>query len=72
MIWILLFSYILPGVLTVAVFWHNEEEITRGDLIKIIIVSILPIVNLFIGYLGGFLTLCESKVIQDFFNTRIK
>lgn len=69
---ILLFIYIIPMVLTVLVICNISNEITRGDLIKIIIMALLPFLNFFVGYVGGLVAICESKRINDFFNVRIK
>lgn len=73
MIWIiLLFTYIIPMVLTVAVIYHQSDEVTRGDLVGIVLIAALPLCNVFTGYIGGLVSLCQSKTINDFFNTRIK
>jgi hypothetical protein len=69
---ILTFTYIIPMILTAVVIYHKSNEVTRGDLIWIILVSLVPLFNLFAGYVGGLISLCESKKINDFFNTRIK
>jgi hypothetical protein len=69
---ILLFTYIIPTVLTVAVIYNQSNEITLGDLILIILISLIPLLNFFVGYVGGLVALCESKTINDFFNKRIK
>jgi len=72
MIWILLtIFYILPTILSTVVIYHKSNEVTRGDLIGIILLSLMPVINWF-GYVGGLIALCESKTVQDFFNTRIK
>lgn len=68
----LIFLYILPTILSVVVIYHKSNEVTRGDLIGIILASLVPIFNCISGYIGGLITLCESKTINDFFNTRIK
>ena len=73
MIWIiLLFTYIIPIILTVAVLYHKSDKVTRGDLIEIILLSLIPIFNFFAGYVAGLVVLCESESCQKFFNTRIK
>jgi len=72
MIWIILtIFYILPTILSTVVIYHKSNEVTRGDLIGIILLSLMPVINWF-GYVGGLIALCESKTVQDFFNTRIK
>jgi len=68
----LIFLYILPTILSVVVIYHKSNEVTRGDLIGIILFSMLPIGNFIVGYCGGMLCLLESKAINDFFNKRIK
>jgi hypothetical protein len=73
MIWIiLLFTYIIPTILTIVTIYHKSNEVTRGDLIGIILISLVPLFNFFAGYIGGLIALCESKSINDFFNKRIK
>lgn len=69
---ILLFIYIIPTVLTVLVICNLSNEITRGDLILIILTSSIPLLNFFVGYIGGLVALCESESVNNFFNTRIK
>lgn len=72
MIWILLFTYIIPMILTATVIYHASDEVTRGDLIGILLISTLPLVNFFFGYIGGLIMLCQSNTINDFLNKRIK
>jgi hypothetical protein len=72
MIWVLILTYILPMLLSIAGIYHKSSQVTRGDLIGIILISALPIFNFFIGYVGGLIILCESIAINNFFNTRIK
>jgi hypothetical protein len=73
MIWILLFfTYILPMILTILVIYHKSSQVTRGGLIGIILISALPILNFFIGYVVGLVSLCESIAINNFLNKRIK
>jgi hypothetical protein len=70
--WILLtFFYILPAILTALTVYHMASKVTRGDLIGIILFSLIPVINWF-GYVAGLAALCQSKTVQDFFNTRIK
>jgi hypothetical protein len=59
-------------ILTVIVICNLSNEMTRGDLILIILTASLPILNFFVGYVGGLVALCESKTINDFLNKRIK
>lgn len=73
MIWILLlFTYIIPTILTVLVIYHKSDKVTRGDLIEIILISLIPLFNFLAGYIGGLVVLCESESVNKFFNTRIK
>jgi hypothetical protein len=69
---ILLFCYIIPMILTVVVIYNISNEVTRGDLIGIILAASVPLLNFFVGYVGGLVSLCQSKTINDFLNTRIK
>jgi hypothetical protein len=69
---ILTFTYIIPMVLTAVVIYNKSNEVTRGDLVGILLVAAVPLFNFFAGYVGGLISLCESKKINDFFNTRIK
>jgi hypothetical protein len=64
--------YIIPAILSVFVIIHKEDEVIVGELIFIVLLSLLPIVNMFAGYVCGFISLCESKKINDFLNKRIK
>jgi hypothetical protein len=59
-------------ILTIVVRYHKSNEVTRGDLIGIILASLVPLFNLFAGYVGGLTSLCESKRVNNFFNKRIK
>jgi hypothetical protein len=68
----LAFIYIIPMILTILVIYYQSTEVTRGDLIGIILISALPLFNFFAGYLGGLIMICESKKVIEFFNTRIK
>jgi hypothetical protein len=69
---ILFFTYVLPMILTIIVLYHKSDEVTNGDFIMIVFVSLFPILNFFIGYVGGLIVLCESKTINNFLNKRIK
>jgi hypothetical protein len=69
---ILTFLYIIPAILSIVVIYHKSNEVTRGDLIGIILASLVPLFNFFAGYVGGLISLCESKTINEFFNKRIK
>ena len=67
-----IFLYVLPAILTVFVILNKTDEATVLDLIGIILIAILPLANLFGGYVGGFIWLCESKAVNNFLNKRIK
>jgi hypothetical protein len=69
---IILFLYIVPAILTVFVILNKMDEATVLDLIGIILIAILPLANLFGGYVGGLMWLCESKKVNNFLNKRIK
>lgn len=68
----LVFLYILPAIITFLVIYHHEEELVIIDLIKIFLLSIIPVANFFGGYVGGFLMLIHSKRVNKFLNKRIK
>lgn len=64
--------YIIPAILSVFVILNKSDEATVGDLIIIILFSLLPIVNLFGGYVGGLIWFCQSEAVNKFLNKRIK
>jgi hypothetical protein len=64
--------YIIPAILSVFVIIHKQNEVTVLDLIFIVLASLLPIVNMFAGYVCGLISLCESKRVNNFLNKRIK
>ena len=72
MITSLIVFYIIPAILSVFVILNKTDEATVGDLMIIILFSLLPIVNLFGGYVGGLIWFCQSEVVNDFLNKRIK
>ena len=72
MITALIVFYIIPAILSVFVILNKTDDATVGDLIIIILVSLLPIVNLFGGYVGGLIWFCQSEAINNFLNKRIK
>jgi hypothetical protein len=73
MIWILLlFTYIIPAILTTILLYHKSDKVTRGDLVEMIFFSLIPLFNFLAGYIGGLVVLCESQSVNKFFNTRIK
>ena len=69
---IITFIYIIPAILSVLVMYHKSNKVTRGDLLEMIFLSLIPIMNFIVGYLGGLVIMCESITISDFFNKRIK
>ncbi len=68
----ILIFYIIPATLSILLMYINLREVTRGDLVKIILISMLPVVNLLIGYIGGLVFLSELKQVKNFLNKRIK
>lgn len=72
MILSLIVFYIIPAILSVFVILNKTDEATVGDLIIIILFSLLPIVNLFGGYVGGLIWFCQSEAVNKFLNKRIK
>ena len=72
MILSLIVFYIIPAILSVFVILNKSDEATVGDLIVIILVSLLPIVNLLSGYIGGLIWFCQSEAVNNFLNKRIK
>jgi hypothetical protein len=69
---ITIFLYILPAILSVIVMIYRVDEIYVSDLIGILLASLIPILNIFIGYVGGFMCLIESGKISKFLNKRVK
>jgi hypothetical protein len=69
---IIIFLYILPAILSVIVMIYRIDEIYVLDLIGILLASLLPIFNIFIGYVGAFVCLLESGKISKFLNKRVK
>jgi hypothetical protein len=56
-------------ILTVAVIYNISNEMTRGDLIGIILAASVPLLNFFVGYVGGLIAVCESKtIIPEIYN----
>ena len=64
--------YIIPAILSVFVILNKTDEATVGDLIIIILVSLMPLLNLFAGYVGGLIWFCQSEAVNNFLNKRIK
>lgn len=64
--------YIIPAILSVFVILNKSDEATVLDLMAIILLSLLPIINLVSGYVGGLIWLCESEKIDKFLNKKIK
>ena len=60
--------YIIPAILTMFVFIYKQDELAVLDLIGITLASLLPIVNIFGGYICGLIFICESKIVNDFLN----
>ena len=72
MILSLIVFYIIPAILSVFVILNKSDEATVLDLMGIILLSLLPVINLVSGYVGGLIWLCESEKIDKFLNKRIK
>ena len=64
--------YIIPAILSVFVILNKSDEATVLDLMAIILLSLLPVINLVSGYIGGLIWFCESEKIDKFLNKRIK
>ena len=72
MILSLIVFYIIPAILSVFVILNKSDEATVLDLMGIILLSLLPVINLVSGYIGGLMWFCESEKIDKFLNKRIK
>ena len=72
MILSLIVFYIIPAILSVFVILNKSDEATVLDLMGIILLSLLPVINLVSGYVGGLIWFCESEKIDKFLNKRIK
>ena len=72
MILSLIVFYIIPAILSVFVILNKSDEATVLDLMAIILLSLLPVINLVSGYIGGLIWFCESEKIDKFLNKRIK
>ena len=72
MILSLIVFYIRPAILSVFVILNKSDEATVLDLMGIILISLLPVINLVSGYVGGLIWFCESEKIDNFLNKRIK
>lgn len=72
MITIIIFLYVLPAILSVIVMIYRIDEIYVYDLIGILLTSLIPMFNIFIGYIGGLVCLTETKKISNFLNKRLK
>jgi hypothetical protein len=64
--------YIVPVILSIIVLFVKSDSVKVYDLICMILVSMIPILNLFIGYLFGLVTFCESTILNNFLNKKIK
>jgi len=72
MILSLIIFYIIPAILSVFVILNKSDEATVLDLMVIILLSLLPVINLVCGYVGGLIWFCQSEKIDKFLNKRIK
>ena len=64
--------YIIPAILSVFVILNKTDEATVLDLIGIILISLMPLLNIFAGYIGGLIWFCQSEAVNKFLNKRIK
>ena len=64
--------YIIPAILSVFVILNKSDEATVLDLMAIILLSLLPVINLVSGYVGGLIWFCQSEAVNNFLNKRIK
>jgi hypothetical protein len=64
--------YIVPVILSIIVIFVKLDSVKVYDLFWIILISMLPFFNLFIGYLFGLVTFCKSTIINNFLNKKIK
>jgi hypothetical protein len=68
----LIFLYILPAILSIITICSKTKIITRGDLLLVILISMVPIFNIVMGYIAWLVVLLESKAVNNFLNKRIK
>jgi hypothetical protein len=69
---ILTLFYILPTILSVIVIYHKEQSVTVGEFIEIVLLSMIPVINIFVGYLGGMVVVSQSPAITNFLNKKLK
>jgi hypothetical protein len=69
---ILTLFYILPTILSVIVIYHKEQSVTVGEFIEIVFLSMIPAVNIFVGYLGGMFVVIRSSSVNNFLNKKLK
>jgi hypothetical protein len=69
---ILTLFYILPTILSVIVIYHKEQSVTVGEFIEIVFLSMIPAVNIFVGYLGGMVVAIRSSSVNNFLNKKLK
>lgn len=69
----IIFLYIIPAILSLALFYYKEDDIKVKDLIGFIAIALLPISNILMGYLGGVIVVVSSpNAINRFLNRTIK
>lgn len=68
----LIFLYILPAILSIITICSKTKIITRGDLLLVILISMVPIFNIVMGYIAWLVVLLESKAFKNFLNKTIK
>ena len=64
--------YILPTILSVIVIYHKEQSVTVGEFIEIVLLSMIPVINIFVGYLGGMVVAARSALLSNFLNKKLK
>jgi hypothetical protein len=69
---ILTLFYILPTILSVIVIYHKEQSVTVGEFIEIVFLSMIPAVNIFVGYLSGMFVVIRSSSVNNFLNKKLK
>ncbi len=68
MILIFWLGYVLPLVVSAWIMWTETDTITVKDLIKLIIMSAIPLLNVLVMLYG----ISESEAIKTFLNKKLK
>jgi hypothetical protein len=64
--------YIVPVILSIITMFVKSDNVKVIDLFWMVLVSLIPFLNLFIGYVFGLVTFCESTILNNFLNKKIK